>query len=209
MENDIKNLFKKIDGKTDTYQEIHRDELNEQAKQRWPLLRDVRANTAFAHPLRNAPAQAGAGFETQAKPAPTVLSVATSPVLADAGIKSRTLNSLPVQDERKLFAAFASKIAVAPAQNMATPDLQASSAPEVPVSSVPATNSVVNKGLTSVASSNPQSNFHKAHAAPSVSSNKNTETSLHALFDRLAQKSEPEKLPESPVNSFFKKIFKP
>lgn len=208
MENDIKNLFKKIDGKTDTYQEIHRDELNQQAKQRWPLLRDVRANTAFAHPLRNAQAQVGAGIETQAKPAPTVLSVATSPVLANAGIKSRTLNSLPVQDERKPFAAFASKIAVAPAQNMATPDLQASSAPEVPVSSVPATNSV-NKGLTSVASSNPQSNFHEAHAAPSVSSNKNTETSLHALFDRLAQKSEPEKLPESSVNSFFKKIFKP
>lgn len=147
MENDIKNLFKKIDGKTDTYQEIHRDELNEQAKQRWPLLRDVRANTAFAHPLRNAPALAGVGIETQAKPGPTVLSVATSPVLADAGIKSRTLNSLPVPDERKPFSAFASKVAVGAAHNMGTPDLQTSSAPEVPVLGVPVISSGVKQRI--------------------------------------------------------------
>ncbi|MFZ6844492.1 cellulose biosynthesis protein BcsP [Undibacterium sp. RuTC16W] len=55
MDNDIKNLFKKIDGSADSYKEIHRDDMNEQAKQRWPLLRDVHVNAAKPAAARAVP----------------------------------------------------------------------------------------------------------------------------------------------------------
>ncbi|MBC3921106.1 hypothetical protein H8L32_26825 [Undibacterium sp. CY18W] len=46
MDDDVKNLFQKFGQTTDAYREINRDADSEQARQRWPLLRDVRVNGA-------------------------------------------------------------------------------------------------------------------------------------------------------------------
>ncbi|MFZ6659057.1 cellulose biosynthesis protein BcsP [Undibacterium sp. TJN19] len=41
MDDDVKNLFQKFGQTTDAYREINREADSEQARQRWPLLRDV------------------------------------------------------------------------------------------------------------------------------------------------------------------------
>ncbi|MFZ6760895.1 cellulose biosynthesis protein BcsP [Undibacterium sp. Ji50W] len=46
MDDDVKNLFQKFGQTTDSYREINRDADSEQARQRWPLLRDVHVNGA-------------------------------------------------------------------------------------------------------------------------------------------------------------------
>ncbi|MFZ6643394.1 cellulose biosynthesis protein BcsP [Undibacterium sp. TC4M20W] len=46
MDDDVKNLFQKFGQSTDAYREINRDADSEQAKQRWPLLRDVHLHSA-------------------------------------------------------------------------------------------------------------------------------------------------------------------
>jgi len=42
MDDDVKNLFQRFGQSTDGYQEINRQTDSDQARQRWPLLRDVR-----------------------------------------------------------------------------------------------------------------------------------------------------------------------
>ena len=42
MDNDVKNLFQRAGNTVAGYQEINRQQENEEAKQRWPLLRDIR-----------------------------------------------------------------------------------------------------------------------------------------------------------------------
>jgi hypothetical protein len=44
MDDDVKNLFQKFGQTTDAYREINREADSEQARQRWPLLRDVRVH---------------------------------------------------------------------------------------------------------------------------------------------------------------------
>lgn len=48
MDDDVKNLFQKFGQTTEAYREINRDADSEQARQRWPLLRDVHVNGAPA-----------------------------------------------------------------------------------------------------------------------------------------------------------------
>ena len=52
MDADIKNLFQKFGKSGDAYKEINRDEVNEQARQRWPLLRDVHINSVPAYSVK-------------------------------------------------------------------------------------------------------------------------------------------------------------
>lgn len=42
MDNDVKNLFQRAGKTVAGYQEINRQQENEEARQRWPLLRDIR-----------------------------------------------------------------------------------------------------------------------------------------------------------------------
>ncbi|MFZ6734641.1 cellulose biosynthesis protein BcsP [Undibacterium sp. Ji42W] len=51
MDDDVKNLFQKFGQTTDAYREINRDADSEQAKKRWPLLRDVHLHSGPA-PVR-------------------------------------------------------------------------------------------------------------------------------------------------------------
>ncbi|MFZ6723759.1 cellulose biosynthesis protein BcsP [Undibacterium sp. Ji49W] len=84
MDDDVKNLFQKFGQTTEAYREINRDADSEQARQRWPLLRDVHVNGAPAPKRAHAqehvaatPAEAGqntgmfnpAGNKAIAKPA--------------------------------------------------------------------------------------------------------------------------------------------
>ncbi|MDY7538500.1 hypothetical protein QN372_14425 [Undibacterium sp. RTI2.1] len=194
MENDIKNLFKKIDGKVDSYQEIHSDELNEQAKQRWPLLRDVRAKTATAHPMRNAIARA----ESVVK-APTMLANNTT-------YNPQSVNQ-SIHEGSSSFAGFAPKVPVTSVDNLATAQIKTQ--PQIPALAPRGNSNGVSGMNVSSAQSTPSISIAASASAPIAARDNSSAPSLHALFDRLAQKVEPEKLPESPVNSFFKKIFKP
>ena len=49
MDDDVKNLFQKFGQSTSAYREVNRDLDSEQAKQRWPLLRDIRVSEVPAH----------------------------------------------------------------------------------------------------------------------------------------------------------------
>jgi hypothetical protein len=53
MDDDIKNLFQKFGKSGDAYKEINREEVSEQAKQRWPLLRDVHISAVPVYPLKS------------------------------------------------------------------------------------------------------------------------------------------------------------
>ncbi len=57
MDDDVKNLFQKFGQSTDAYREINRDADSEQAKQRWPLLRDVHLHAGPAPAAASARAQ--------------------------------------------------------------------------------------------------------------------------------------------------------
>jgi hypothetical protein len=119
MDNDIKNLFKKIDGSADSYKEIHRDGMNEQAKQRWPLLRDVHVNTAkpvaaravpkveSALPMDGLPPTAS-GRIVSDQQVPAVLAPVESSFLRRAeyasGAAGHSSRAEPVPKESSLFA---------------------------------------------------------------------------------------------------------
>ncbi|BBB59865.1 hypothetical protein UNDKW_1592 [Undibacterium sp. KW1] len=66
MDDDVKNLFQKFGQSTDAYREINRDADSEQAKQRWPLLRDVHLHAGPAP--ATAPARAQHREEEVAEP---------------------------------------------------------------------------------------------------------------------------------------------
>lgn len=76
MDDDVKNLFQKFGQSTVGYQEIKRESGSEQAKQRWPLLRDVRIQAGPGH-VQGEPAP---HFLSQATPRPDVAAKPVMPV---------------------------------------------------------------------------------------------------------------------------------
>lgn len=101
MDDDVKNLFQKFGQSTEAYREINRDADSEQAKLRWPLLRDVHLHSgpapARAHHREEEPAVSARHTETPFRatavktPAPattasraTATKAAPSPFATDA-----------------------------------------------------------------------------------------------------------------------------
>ncbi|MFZ6686983.1 cellulose biosynthesis protein BcsP [Undibacterium sp. SXout11W] len=192
MNDDVKNLFQKFGQTTNSYQEINRDIDSEQAKQRWPLLRDVRVHEApedMSHDVEDA------GISVMSQPAVIDESLLSQPsfiqVNGAALHSAPSLHSTPpvapsapppvVPAFAESFEAgkplFAAKLATPPhAENRVTNLFSAR--PAVP-------------GL--------------ANASPSTSKSH----SVSEVFRRLANQDQQSQKVETPVNSFFKKIFRP
>ncbi|MFZ6678242.1 cellulose biosynthesis protein BcsP [Undibacterium sp. Tian12W] len=97
MDDDVKNLFQKFGQSTDAYREINRDADSEQAKQRWPLLRDVHLHSA---PPAVAPVRARHREEDLATPVPSNDSpfrpAAAKPAAArSVAVKTSSLQAAP------------------------------------------------------------------------------------------------------------------
>ncbi|PXX37349.1 cellulose biosynthesis protein BcsP [Undibacterium pigrum] len=114
MDDDVKNLFQKFGQSTEAYREINRDADSEQAKLRWPLLRDVHLHSgpapARAHHREEEPAVSARHTETPFRatavktPAPATTAsraaatkAAPSPVATDAHANSKPAAQLSLK----------------------------------------------------------------------------------------------------------------
>jgi|GEM_PF-1983276 len=146
MDDDVKNLFQKFGQSTEAYREINRDADSEQAKLRWPLLRDVHLHSgpapSRAHhheeelvaparhnetPFRSTAVKTPASRVTAAKTTPTSTSAdiqAHSKPAAQLSLKQMLLQQAAVEEqepEPEVAPPFLSRILpAAPKQNTAT-----------------------------------------------------------------------------------------
>ncbi|MBC3931802.1 cellulose biosynthesis protein BcsP [Undibacterium curvum] len=181
MDDDIKNLFQKFGQPASGYREINRDVDSEQARQRWPLLRDVRVHAAS---YAEDDADEATEFSLSAL---TQQNQDASPYLNVAVPDSR---ALPAQ-AGQLFRFDQSAPSVQPETQPETQVRQAAAANAPPVQRV-------------------QSLFSGVAAAPEIvpGVGQNKQRSVSAILDRLAKKPEQSKSIETPNQSFFKKIFR-
>ncbi|MBC3869216.1 cellulose biosynthesis protein BcsP [Undibacterium oligocarboniphilum] len=187
MDDDVKNLFQKFGHTGSGYQEINRETESEQARQRWPLLRDVRVYTMPDHFSHADTSQTA--FHA-AHPAVSMES--------DTSVPAANTRELPVflkRQDTETEAPYADK-----------PQAVAAAA-ETPRRSETAPSpsfiaQALGKTTETISASRPE-NIAPSDAAYSK------EHSVTEVFQRLANKPEPARDDRSTVNSFFKKIFKP
>lgn len=180
MDDDVRNLFQKFGQSTDGYQEINRESGSEQARQRWPLLRDVRIH-ASPEPVQHTQAPAPQVF-SQFQQQQAVIPVSPAHPLAPAPAPANAATST-------FFAAQAA-------------------APSVAASAPPAFQPAFQFAHQAPAPLPAQAPAAPAGGRFPFSSG--GEQPVSAVFGRLAGKPpEPAKTAEPVVHSFFKKIFKP
>ncbi|MEB0137555.1 MULTISPECIES: cellulose biosynthesis protein BcsP [unclassified Undibacterium] len=123
MDDDVKNLFQKFGQSAAGYQEINRQAETEQAKQRWPLLRDVRVHAlpepepeadqvALAEPvacpvLRTLPSVATAVAALHAEPFVRSVVSAPAPAPAPAAATATAQATAPTAKAGSLASVFA------------------------------------------------------------------------------------------------------
>jgi len=220
MDDDVKNLFQKFGHTTNSYQEINRDIDSEQAKLRWPLLRDVRVSEVpehFSHDadevsfesaahLENAPASATPKSPfLKIRPAPTVAAlpenddveqntpVFDTPVPSPNAVKKVVTN-------RSTFAA--NSRATEPAQTVNLFQKEQREFDKEMSTAIPVVNKLYsNDGLFRATSMAPVGEMRSSQPSKA--------NSVTDVFKRLLNQDQPAPSNESPVNSFFKKIFRP
>ncbi|MBC3936471.1 hypothetical protein H8K47_13960 [Undibacterium sp. CY7W] len=180
MDDDIKNLFQKFGQPATGYREINRDVDSEQARQRWPLLRDVRVHAATF-----------ADEDTGDTPEFSLSSLSQQPQNIPAYPKETRLDAraLPVQSEPQ----FRFEKVASLAQSEVSAEIQGRQA-QARVSPSP--------GVQPFFTASPVA----AELAPGVEQNR--QRSVSAIFDRLAKSPEQSKSKDTPNLSFFQKIFK-
>ena len=238
MDDDVKNLFQKFGQSTDGYQEINRHSDSEQAKQRWPLLRDVhlhpvpmpvRADTLYddVAPQRPLAERQEVNLNQVSAPIRQSQESVASPVFSLKEVSSRMFDAAPVRDTKMpatgIFAQQATALNEAPQAQ--SKSLFSNSG----AVSASASSSIHSAPMDSSALSKPSSdNLNQANGIAFLNRSPNAfnpvsgqrintaplETdsknhSIDSVFNRLAGKTEQAKPAESGVNSFFKKIFKP
>lgn len=181
MDDDIKNLFQKFGQSASGYREINRDIDSEQARQRWPLLRDVRVHAATY-------------AEDDADEAPEFsLSALTQQTQDAAAYLNETAPDsrvLPTQIEPR-FRFDQSAPLVQPETQLETQVRQTNA-------------------INTPSPQRAQSLFSAVAATPEIVPDvgQNRQRSVTAILDRLAKKPEQSKRIETPNQSFFKKIFR-
>jgi len=223
MDDDVKNLFQKIGQATSSYQEINRDADSEQAKQRWPLLRDVRVY-AQPDPVSHDNVQNTVSVTSSVLVKSTNEAAERKPLLKEFSgnpLFSRKKTTEGSFDESRS----AGKEQIAP---IAVSPLQQSALPEQSVFAQPVKKAAVNTpdtikqetvrlnlfGNAGKSDSLPDTAGSSGYAPGIIQQNVQTNSvpdkakAVADIFNRLARKPEAEKMPESPVNSFFKKIFR-
>ncbi|MFZ6861510.1 cellulose biosynthesis protein BcsP [Undibacterium sp. Ji67W] len=190
MNDDVKNLFQKFGQTTNSYQEINRDIDSEQAKQRWPLLRDVRVHEApedLSHDVDNA----GNPFMSH----PDAINETPLSQPSFIQVNGSILHSAP---------------SVAPSEAPSEPPAVVSSFVDSYEAAKPmfgaklATAHVAENRVTSLFSARPSVSTSASTTASSSKSH-----SVSEVFRRLANQDQQPQRAETPVNSFFKKIFRP
>lgn len=189
MDDDVKNLFQKFGHTGPGYQEINRETESEQARQRWPLLRDVRVYATPDHFSHADTSLNGASESHPAHPAVAMVSSAPVPVAntreLPVFLKRQTTEDqiLRVDQQQAAVAATDTQRRGEVSQNQSFIAQALSKTAEITH-----TNSAGKSTSTELA-------YSKEH-------------SVSEVFQRLANKPEPVRDEPSPVNSFFKKIFK-
>lgn len=206
MDDDVKNLFQKFGQPATAYQEISREVESEQAKKRWPLLRDVRVQSIpdhsltesedFTETLHSIPSlrqEAAAGVHH--KPLFARDNGAAMPAVSHAPAKKKTVEPMA-------------------ATTLGSPGIFRSESPQK--TTPPRQEDRSHNEASSLFRSPKAKDVSAMHAQPEYQKNGAAPRSVHTdkhqpvseVFRRLAHQPEPAKTAESPVNSFFKKIFK-
>ncbi|MDE2430792.1 MAG: hypothetical protein KGM99_18895 [Burkholderiales bacterium] len=213
MDDDVKNLFQKFGQSTEGYQEINRDAESEQARQRWPLLRDVRvhapAGPVLVEQYEDAPKQVFP-LRAEAEDHSSTRQGAGREMKSSLFVANQQSNGAMSQAEKKISqnvvesSLFIHRAVPAAHEESVVPIAP----PSIPVKSIFAkaqSAAVSRQALMSPAHDISEVNNSGTPTPGAFSSNH----SLGDVFNRLAGKQEPVKPVESTVNSFFKKIFKP
>jgi len=180
MNDDVKNLFQKFGQTTNSYQEINRDIDSEQAKQRWPLLRDVRVH------------ETPEDFEQEVE---EMIAVNTSYPTMEAGTQVAQPPVLKVNGvSANASSVFGPSVSPANQTNQTNQSLFGAKvvAPQVEENKV-------NALFSARSGVSPSANVASSSKSRSVSD----------VFKRLVNQDQPAQKAETPVNSFFKKIFRP
>jgi len=216
MDDDVKNLFQKFGQSTSAYREVNRELDSEQARQRWPLLRDIRVSEVPAHFSHDADAQSNA---------PDTIPEVGIDTLKTASPFLKNQPPIPASSEAKVL------VATAPVAASVSTTVGAARANEQPHPSVvPLTDNQVTSPLFKEASRNdvvgiatgafaaqpvsptthqPMNLTEQAPVlAPQGVSVSTKSQSVTDVFKRLVDQKKPQAESESPVNSFFKKIFR-
>lgn len=185
MDDDIKNLFQKFGQSASGYREINRDVDSEQARQRWPLLRDVRVHAATY-------------AEDDTDEAPEFSLSALTQQTQDAAAYRKEV----APDSRALPAQAEPLFRFDQSAPLAQPEIQPETKPETQVRQAAAINTPSPQRA--------QSLFAAVAATPEIVPDvgQNRQRSVAAILDRLAKKPEQSKRIETPNQSFFKKIFR-
>ena len=183
MNDDVKNLFQKFGQTTNSYQEINRDIDSEQAKQRWPLLRDVRVH------------EAPEDFEQEVE---EMIAVNTSYPTMEAGTQVAQPPALKVNGaSANASSVFAPSVSPAYQTNQTNQTNQSLFGAKVAATQVE--ENKVNALFSSRSGVSPSASVASSSKSRSVSD----------VFKRLVNQDQPAQKAETPVNSFFKKIFRP
>jgi len=216
MDDDVKNLFQKAGQATSSYQEINRDADSEQAKQRWPLLRDVRVHTqpdsASHERVQNIASVTSSVLVKNgaAGGKPFLKEFSGNPLFAQQKTPEGPLN-VNRNTERDPVAQTQSTL---PEQSVFAHSAKRTVANTPPGATMPETARLNLFGSAVSSDSLPDPVASSKLAPDAISQTVRTNSapdkakSVSDIFNRLARKSEVEKTPESSVNSFFKKIFR-
>ncbi|MFZ6692528.1 cellulose biosynthesis protein BcsP [Undibacterium sp. SXout20W] len=213
MDDDVKNLFQEFGQTTNSYQEINRDIDSEQAKQRWPLLRDVRVTEVpenFTHGADGVSYGAPVNEELAATynpPSAPVLKVRppaenVTPSIINQQVHTSSADSTIGADQ------FAAKtdLKKVPVLNFNTASsVFQGDERQLEVDARPVGYSAA-QTFTSETSADGSSKGLFSSGNSSLSAKTQ---SVGDVFRRLVNQKEPVHGNESPVNSFFKKIFRP
>ena len=220
MDDDVKNLFQKFGQSTSAYREVNRDLDSEQAKQRWPLLRDIRVSEVPDHFSHDAGAQSNVSAATPENG--TATPKAASPFLKHQPLVSPS-------SEAKVPPApgpFAGSVSTTVGWERANEQPQPSEVPSTdhrvmsPLFRETSRNDVGGMAPSVFAAppvspapyqpmNQPMTFAEQAPVvAPQDVSASTKSQSVTDVFKRLVDQKKPQVPSESPVNSFFKKIFR-
>lgn len=204
MDDDVKNLFQKFGQPATAYQEISREVESEQAKKRWPLLRDVRVHTIPDHSVSESE-EFSETSHVMPSPKQEIIPGAhrKSLVNRDNGVDVQNVSNNFTKKKVIVPSALTPPASPGmfrpePQQKMAFSKLEGQSQKEV--------NSLFGSPANTVNAMDVQPEYQKKAVVRPAHADKHHPVS--EVFKRLAGQLEPARSVESPVNSFFKKIFK-
>lgn len=205
MDDDVKNLFQKFGQPATAYQEISREVESEQAKKRWPLLRDVRVHAIPDHASADNEEFSEAQRMTPSLKQEAVPDVHHKPLFNRSSSADIPESGHPSVKKKETASPAMTTFASPGIFQSGSQQKMVLSKQEEPLKNE--MNSLFRTPKASVVSTTAvQAESQNNGVALPVHTDKHQP--LSAVFKRLAAQPEPAKTTESPVNSFFKKIFK-